>query len=230
MKQQIGNVRLKAARQHAGFASQQAFAHALNRAAPRLGLGHIEISARQVRRWESADPPWPRADYQKVLQRVLNRTIEELGFTPPWAVATSGLQAATAASRALAEKRGPATLRVSTTGDMAQPATAAGDYAMITSAYRRLYATVAPAPMHDALQEHTKMGTHLISETSGVSQQILAEALAEALLLLGRIEFFDLQRPGDAERTYRLCRPLAMPTTLCSGLRSLPTQRSFPAG
>ena len=82
MTHPIGNVRLKAARQHAGYASQQALADALTRAAPQLGLGHLEISDRQIRRWESASPPWPRADHQRLLVHVLQLPIEELGFTP----------------------------------------------------------------------------------------------------------------------------------------------------
>lgn len=45
------------------------------------------------------------------------------------------------------------------------------------------------------------MGVHLLAETSGVSHQVLAAALAESLLLAGRIEFFDLQRPDEADRT-----------------------------
>jgi hypothetical protein len=90
MNQPIGNVRLKAARQHAGFASQQALADALTRAAPQLGLGHMDISARQVRRWESTTPPWPRADHQRLLVHVLHLPVEQLGFTPPWAVASGG--------------------------------------------------------------------------------------------------------------------------------------------
>ncbi|WP_229788137.1 hypothetical protein, partial [Nocardioides luteus] len=84
MTESSGNVLLKSARQHAGFGSQQALADALTRAAPQLGLGHVEISVRQVRRWESATPPWPRSDYQRLLTHVLNLPIEQLGFTAPW--------------------------------------------------------------------------------------------------------------------------------------------------
>jgi tetratricopeptide (TPR) repeat protein len=49
--------------------------------------------------------------------------------------------------------------------------------------------------------EHTRMGGHLLAETTGVNRQIVATALAEALLLAGRIEFFDLRRPEEADRT-----------------------------
>ena len=97
MTHPIGNVRLKAARQHAGYASQQALADALTRAAPQLGLGHLQVSVRQVRRWESATPPWPRADHQRLLVHVLQLPIERLGFTPPWGESTAGPGAAAAA-------------------------------------------------------------------------------------------------------------------------------------
>jgi hypothetical protein len=42
----------------------------------------------------------------------------------------------------------------------------------------------------------------LLGETAGVSHTILATALAEALLLAGRIEFFDLRQPDDADATF----------------------------
>jgi tetratricopeptide (TPR) repeat protein len=201
MNQPIGNVRLKAARQHAGFASQQALADALTRAAPQLGLRHMMVSVRQVRRWESAAPPWPRADHQKLLVHVLHLPVEQLGFTPPWEVASSGPVAAAAAAHQPSPNASTTTVAMPSSGGMVQPSTAASDYAAITAAYRRLYASVQPAHLHAAVVEHTRMGVHLLAETSGVSHQILAAALAESLLLAGRIEFFDLQRPDEADRT-----------------------------
>jgi len=204
MTHPIGNVRLKAARQHAGFASQQALADALTRAAPQLGLGHLMISSRQVRRWESAAPPWPRADHQKLLVQVLHQPVEQLGFTPPWEVPASGPEAAAAAAHHQPPKRAstPAALAMPTASGMIQPPTAISDYATITAAYRRLYASVQPAHLHAAVVEHTRMGAHLLTETTGVTRQILATALAESLLLAGRIEFFDLRRTEEADRTF----------------------------
>lgn len=202
MTHPIGNVRLKAARQHAGFASQQALADALTRAAPQLGLGHMMISSRQVRRWESASPPWPRSDHQKLLVHVLRIPVEQLGFTPPWEVASGGTDAAAAAAHQSSRNVSAMPLPMPTSGGMIQPPTVAGDYATITAAFRRLYASVQPDHLHSAVVEHTRMGAHLLPETTGVSHQILAAALAESLLLAGRIEFFDLQRPDDADRTF----------------------------
>jgi hypothetical protein len=78
----------------------------------------------------------------------------------------------------------------------------ASDYAAITAAYRRLYTDVEPTHLHQPVIEHTRMGIHLLGETAGVSRTILATALAEALLLAGRIEFFDLRQPDDADATF----------------------------
>jgi len=203
MARPIGNVRLKAARQHAGYPSQQALADALTRAAPQIGLKHLEISTRQIRRWESASPPWPRADHQRLLVHVLQLPIEDLGFTPPWDVSVAGPDAAAAARHPQPPRHGaqPA-LALSRARGVVQPSTVASDYAAITAAYRRLYANVLPTQLHPPVIEHTRMGAHLLSETAGVSHTILATALAETLLLAGRIEFFDLRQPDDADASF----------------------------
>ena len=202
MTHPIGNVRLKAARQHAGYASQQALADALTRAAPQLGLGHLEISDRQIRRWESASPPWPRADHQRLLVHVLQLPIEELGFTPPWDVSAAGPSAAAAAQAPIPRNPSRTPLPLARSRGVIQPSTVAGDYAAITVSYRRLYTSVLPTHLHAAVIEHTRLGTHLLGETDGVGHTILATALAEALLLTGRIEFFDLRQPDDADATF----------------------------
>jgi hypothetical protein len=202
MTHSVGNVRLKAARQHAGYASQQALADALTRAAPQLGLGHLEISDRQIRRWESASPPWPRADHQRLLIHVLQLPIEELGFTPPWDVSPAGPGAAAAAQASIPRNTGRTPLPLAKSRGVIQPSTVAGDYAAITVSYRRLYTSVLPTYLHAAVIEHTRLGAHLLGETDGVSHTILATALAETLLLAGRIEFFDLRQPDDADATF----------------------------
>jgi hypothetical protein len=199
----IGNVRLKAARQHAGYASQQALADALTRMAPQLGLGHMEISVRQIRRWESATPPWPRADHQRLLVQVLQLPVEDLGFTPPWAVSVAGPDAAAAAQLSRPLRNSTRTpLPLPKSRSVIQPSTVGMDYAAITAAYRRLYTNVLPTNLHPAVIEHTHLGAHLLGETGGVSHDLVATALAETLLLAGRIEFFDLRQPDDADATF----------------------------
>ena len=85
---------------------------------------------------------------------------------------------------------------------MIQPSNVASDYAAITAAYRRLYTHVEPTHLHPPVIEHTRMGAQLLGETAGVSHTLLATALAEALLLAGRIEFFDLRQADDADATF----------------------------
>lgn len=78
-----GNVRLKALRHANGWVSQQQLADAFEKKALECGL-RLAVSVRQVRRWESADPPWPTPDYQKVLQELFGCPLTDLGFVPPW--------------------------------------------------------------------------------------------------------------------------------------------------
>jgi hypothetical protein len=71
MTRPAGNRKLKAARLAKGYGSQQALADALNAAARDLGLRGVSIGERQVRRWESEDPPWPHSHHQQLLTHVL---------------------------------------------------------------------------------------------------------------------------------------------------------------
>ncbi|GAA0222397.1 hypothetical protein GCM10009527_018400 [Actinomadura nitritigenes] len=201
MPRPAGNTRLKAARQHAGYASQQALADAMTAAAPLLGLGNMQISARQIRRWESASPPWPRADHQRLLVHVLQLPVDQLGFTPPWESSDSPAPARPNATVPAIPGNG-ATLPLPKANAAVQPATVGADFAAINGALRRLYFSVQPAQLHPAVVEHTKLGTQLLAETTGVPRTILATALAESLLLVGRIEFFDLRQPEDADASY----------------------------
>lgn len=203
MPSPLGNTALKAARQAAGLSSQPAFAAAIRTAARQLGMGEVAVSLRQIRRWESATPPWPQDDYQRLLVHVLHLPIEELGFTPPWSRhgATDGRAAAPGTRPTYAAPALRAALPRPTPASASQPATIGADYAIVTEAHRRLYWSVAPAALHQAVAEHANLGTMLLGETSGVARRILASALAESLLLNGRIQFFDLRQPEQADPT-----------------------------
>jgi len=198
-----GNTALKAARQTAGLSSQQAFADALSAAARQLGMGEVVVSTRQIRRWESDTPPWPQDDYQRLLTHVLHLPVEDLGFRAPWdrsaptAFQPPALRATRTASTALRSSLP----RPSQTSPV-QPATVGADFAIVTEAHRRLYWSVAPATLVLAVVEHANLGTALLGETSGVARRVLASALAESLLLAGRIQFFDLRQPEQADATY----------------------------
>ncbi|AEY87293.1 hypothetical protein SHJG_2018 [Streptomyces hygroscopicus subsp. jinggangensis 5008] len=185
MARPAGNFRLKAARVAAGYYSQQALAEA-------LGVG-----VRQVRRWESEQPPVPQPEVAQALTRLLGQDLEALGFTPtggrPAGHARRTVLAATAAAVGLAA--------VPTQAIAMQPATAAEDFEAVTRSHRRLYWTVAPATLHPAAIAHATLGCALLPEAAGQTRQRIAAALAETWLLAGRIEFFDLRDPDQAAHT-----------------------------
>ncbi|WP_031478417.1 hypothetical protein [Streptomyces bicolor] len=204
MPRPTGNVRLKSARVAAGFNSQQDLADALTESARELGIRGLSVGVRQVRRWESDNPPWPQPDCQRVLVHLLGQSMEALGFTPPWGsdapqpnhtrrmLVTGG---AAALGMAVVSGRAVAT---------PQPATAALDFEAVTRSHRRLYWSVAPTTLHPAVMAHAALGCALLPETSDSTRGRIAASLAEAYLLAGRIEFFDLREPSTANDTFLL--------------------------
>jgi len=163
-------------------------------------MGDISISPRQIARWESDKPGWPRDEYQRLIVHVLRVPVERLGFRPPWA---DGEYAPTSQPTAPALSATPpraALPHVRAGGS--QPDTIGADYAIVTEAHRRMYWSVAPPTLHQAVAEHANLGSALLGETSGVARRVLATALAESLLLAGRIQFFDLRQAETADATY----------------------------
>ncbi|MFI6287907.1 multiprotein-bridging factor 1 family protein [Streptomyces sp. NPDC051018] len=196
MERPAGNTRLTSARVAAGYRSQRAFAAA-------LGVG-----VRQVRRWESAEPPWPRADQRRAIVRALGRDLESLGFSRPdgpdggdspdghgpGAVRRDG------ASAELPESDG-----IGTRADrITAPAASAPveDFRAATRSLRGRYGTVAPAVLHPATLAHAATGRELLRRTAGRDRLQAAGALAETLLLCGRIEFSTLRMPERAGRSW----------------------------
>ncbi|WP_181792686.1 transcriptional regulator [Streptomyces sp. WELS2] len=201
MSRPPGNTRLKAARLAAGYNSQQALADAITETAPKLGIRGLAVGVRQIRRWESARPPWPQPDVHRVLTHLLGQSMEDLGFTPPWAsprpqpgtpvdntprTPLYGTRLATVPAQSAAAT---------------QPPSVGRDFAAVTRSHRHLYWSVAPAVLHPAVLEHARLGCTLLPETGSPARQVLAGALAESYLLAGRIEFFDLRQPDQASET-----------------------------
>lgn len=172
------NTRLKSARLAAGYHSQQALADAL------------QVGVRQVRRWESDQPPMPHPDVAQDLTRLLGQDLGSLGFP------TDG---SAPARRTVLAAVGLAA--VPTQAVAVQPATAADDYEAVTRSHRRLYWSVAPATLHPAAIAHATLGCALLPEAAGQTRQRIAAALAETYLLAGRIEFFDMREPDRAQQT-----------------------------
>lgn len=175
-----GNTRLKSARLAAGYHSQQALADALS------------VGVRQVRRWESDQPPVPHPEVAQALTRLLGQDLEALGFTP-----AAGTTVGHPRRTVLAATAAVGLAAVPSQAIAVQPATAAEDYEAVTRSHRRLYWSVAPATLHPAALAHATLGCALLPEAAGETRRRIAAALAETWLLAGRIEFFDLR---DAER------------------------------
>ncbi|MFE4921287.1 helix-turn-helix domain-containing protein [Streptomyces sp. NPDC056661] len=190
MSQPASNVRLRSARHAAGYRSQQELAAA-------LGVG-----VRQVRRWESVNPPWPHPDLQQALTEALGQDMESLGFTPP-----AGRDRPDPVRRSLVGASvaavGLAAVPMQSAAAM-QPASVAADFEAVTRSHRRLYWSVAPATLHPAAVAHAALGCALLTETAGQTRRTIAAALAESYLLAGRIEFFDLRDGDRAAKTLLL--------------------------
>ncbi|WP_235618445.1 DUF5753 domain-containing protein [Embleya scabrispora] len=73
------NAKLVSARRALGLHSQAGFADAFEEHARTMGM-RLAVSVRQVRRWESADPPYPTPDYERVLEDLFGRPLSALGF------------------------------------------------------------------------------------------------------------------------------------------------------
>ncbi|MGW7664716.1 tetratricopeptide repeat protein [Streptomyces sp. NPDC054756] len=201
MSRPAGNTRLKAARLAAGYNSQQALADAITKTAPKLGIRGLAVGVRQVRRWESATPPWPQPDVHRVLTHLLGQGMEDLGFTPPWGGARTQPSAAIGGTPR-APLPGARLASVPAQGGAnTQPATVGRDFEAVTRSHRHLYWSVAPAVLHPAVLEQARLGCSLLPETANPARQTVAAALAESYLLAGRIEFFDLRQPEQASET-----------------------------
>jgi hypothetical protein len=81
------------------------------------------------------------------------------------------------------------------------PGSIAADYLSVTSAYRRMYWSVPPAQLHDAVVTHVRLGVGLIASVPEAARRPLAAAIAESSLLAGRVEFFDTSDPQQAQES-----------------------------
>lgn len=195
-----GNAALRAARQALGYRSQAALADALTAVAREIGL-RIEVASRTVRRWESSEPPWPNPEYAAALEALFKRPVTELGFVPPWS------EDATASSRAgangLSGELGPTTKYHRATATTL-PASVTHEYRAITIAHRHLYWSLPASQLQRSVSNHAHLGAELINHTEGGAKTALAQSVSESSLLSGRLEFFDLQQPEDAQSSFVL--------------------------
>lgn len=196
-----GNAALRAARQALGYRSQTALAEALTAAARDIGL-RIEVASRTVRRWESPEPPWPNPEYAAALEALFKRPVTELGFVPPWSD-----QAAGASHQGTDDDKGtsrPAVKYRRVGSPATLPSMVSGEYTAITVAHRHLYWSLSASQLQRSVSDHARLGAELIAQMNGTAKISLARAVAESGLLSGRLEFFDLQKPEDAQSSFVL--------------------------
>jgi tetratricopeptide (TPR) repeat protein len=84
----------------------------------------------------------------------------------------------------------------------ALPASVVADYISITSAHRRLYYSVPATRLHEPVAAHANLGTGLISTVPDAARTSLAASVAESGMLAGRLEFFDLRQPEEAQYSF----------------------------
>lgn len=185
-----GNAALRAARQALGYRSQTALAEAVNRAAQGIGL-RVSVNARTVRRWESADPPWPHPEHVTALEALFQRPISELGFTPPWE-GEGGVSKRASGHFATETRLGQ---RIARAAAALLPASVTTDFMAITVSYRHLYWSIPATRLHRSVADHAQLGIELLAQVPDSTKPMLARAVSESSLLAGRLEFFDLQQP-----------------------------------
>jgi hypothetical protein len=64
-----------------------------------------------------------------------------------------------------------------------------------------MYWTVPPAHLHDAVSSHVRLGIVLAASIPETAGRPLSDAIAESSLLVGRIEFFDMQDSARAQQS-----------------------------
>jgi tetratricopeptide (TPR) repeat protein len=193
MTHATGNARLRAARQALGLRSQAALAEAVAKTARSIGL-RISVTSRTVRRWESADPPWPHPEHAAALEALFHRPITDLGFVAPWQDDQPDASKASRANKT--QQRGSHPLRrIGPT----LPVAVAADFAAVSVAYRHLYWTIPAADLLPLVAGHAGLGASLLSTIDDSARKGLATALSEASLLAGRLAFFDQQQPEVAQ-------------------------------
>lgn len=101
------------------------------------------------------------------------------------------------------------------------------DYAQVTAGQRRLYWSLAPADIIGPATAHAGLGLAMLLGTAGATREELAVSVTEALLLVGRVEFFDLRRPARAQ-SYLTAAAECAEETEQTGLKAAVTaHRSF---
>jgi transcriptional regulator with XRE-family HTH domain len=181
------NERLRAQRLRRAW-SLEDVARKLVELAVALGERPPGVNATMVGRWERGEHT-PRPPYPRLLCLLFDASPEALGLSDPETVVVEELHLA---GRRRAER--PLRLSEETVRNLEA----------MTTAYRRMYHTVGAHDLIDGVAEHVRTTRGFWRRTTdpklGVS---LAGITSEAAMLAGRMSFFDLGRPSEAEPYYQ---------------------------
>jgi transcriptional regulator with XRE-family HTH domain len=190
------NNRLRAQRRRRGW-SLEDVVRQLTQLAIRLGEKPLGVNPSMVYTWEQGKHR-PRPPYPRLLCLLYECSAEELGLCEP---------AALTESRRADALPGP--LLGLGSGQLERPLhvseATVDNLGSVTAAYRRMYHTVAAHDLIDDVGQHVQTTCRFWRRAADpVFRRGLAACTSEIAMLAGRMLFFDLGRPSDAEPYYQL--------------------------
>jgi transcriptional regulator with XRE-family HTH domain len=164
--------------------------------ADRLGERPLGVNVTMVYNWETGRHR-PRPPYPRLLCLLYECSAEELGLWEPSAVSKLGPAGGLVVPPPGFAGRWPERpLRVTQA--------TVHNLESVTAAYRRMYHTVAAHDLIDDVAQHAQTTAGFWRRTTDPElRRSLAAAASEIAMLAGRMSFFDLGRPSQAEPYYR---------------------------
>jgi hypothetical protein len=162
----------------------------------RVGERPLGVNATMVYNWEKGRHR-PRPPYPRLLCLLYECSAEELGLYQPAGVSelhrAGGL---VVPPRGFAGRRPERPVRISEA--------TVHNLENVTAAYRRMYHTVAAQDLIDDVAQHAQTTAGFWRRTADPEvRRSLAAAASEITMLAGRMSFFDLGRPSQAEPYYQ---------------------------
>ncbi|HTE68585.1 MAG TPA: helix-turn-helix transcriptional regulator [Actinomycetes bacterium] len=164
--------------------------------ADRVGERPLGVNPTMVYNWEKGRHR-PRPPYPRLLCLLYECSAEELGLYQPAGIGelhrAGGL---VVPSRGFAGRRPERPVRISEA--------TVHNLESVTAAYRRMYHTVAAHDLIDDVAQHAQTTAGFWRRTADPElRRSLAAAASEITMLAGRMSFFDLGRPSQAEPYYQ---------------------------
>jgi tetratricopeptide (TPR) repeat protein len=161
----------------------------------RLDDRKLGVSPTMVYNWEKGRHR-PRSPYPRLLCLLYECSADDLGLYGPGALGELPRRASGLVVPAFGAGRPERPLHVSEA--------TVRNLETVTAAYRRMYHTVAAHDLIDDVAQHAKTTAGFWRRTADPTlRHDLAAAASEITMLAGRMSFFDLGRPSEAEPYYQ---------------------------